>query len=240
MPEPSIAAFLAAFDLLRPAFTAPSHVNFVCIAMGWLLTPGRRAVTAALVVTGLSRSHEHSTFHRFFSRARWSPDEVGRLLFQWVLGFVADGAPVPVVIDDTLARKKGEHVFGLGTHLDAVRSTKRVQIFCFGHVWVVLAIVVRFPFSKRPWALPVLFRLYRSLKECERNEGRAYRKKTELAREMLDVLATWVDGRRCEVVADSAYCNDTITRRLPTNLVLFSRMRPDAALTERPAPPIHQ
>ena len=240
MPEPSIAAFLAAFDLLRPAFTAPSHVNFVCIAMGWLLTPGRRAVTAALVVTGLSRSHEHSTFHRFFSRARWSPDEVGRLLFQWVLGFVADGAPVPVVIDDTLARKKGEHVFGLGTHLDAVRSTKRVQIFCFGHVWVVLAIVVRFPFSKRPWALPVLFRLYRSLKECERNEGRAYRKKTELAREMLDVLATWVDGRRCEVVADSAYCNDTITRRLPTNLVLFSRMRPDAALTERPAPPIHK
>ncbi len=40
-----------------------------------------------------------------------------------------------------------------------VRSTK---LFCFGHVWVVLCVVVQPSFSHRPWALPVLFRLYRS------------------------------------------------------------------------------
>lgn len=235
MPEPSVAAFLDAFEVVRRAFTRPSFLNFVTVAFGWLLAPGRRAVTAALVVTGVSRVQHHAAFHRFFSRARWSPDELGRLLFSQILRLVPDGAAVPVVLDDTLARKKGPQVFGLGTHLDPVRSTKRVRVFCFGHVWVVLAVVVRLPFSRRPWALPVLFRLYRNTKECAKNGG-TYRKKTELAREMLDVLSRWLDGRRCEVAVDSAYCNDTITRGLPDNLVLFSRMRPDAVLTEAPAP----
>jgi len=50
-------------------------------------------------------------------------------------------------------------VFGIGSHLDAVRSTKRQKIFSFGHRWVVLAVLVSVPFSPRSWALPVLFRL---------------------------------------------------------------------------------
>jgi SRSO17 transposase len=228
---------LATFVVVRSAFTQPSFLNFVSLAFGWILVPGRRAVTSALVVTGLSRDAHHAAYHRFFSRARWNPDEVGRRLFALVLRLVPPGTALTAVIDDTLARKKGPHVFGLGTHLDPVRSTRRVRIFCFGHVWVVLALVVRLPFSKRPWALPVLFRLYRSKKECEKNGG-TYRKKTELAREMLDVLAGWLEGRRCEVAVDSAYCNDTVTRGLCDRIVLFSRMRPDAVLTAPPEPKV--
>ena len=85
---------------------------------------------------------------------------------------------------DTLTPKKGPKIFGLGTHLDAVRSTRKHRVFAFGHVWVVLSVVVRLPFSRRPWALPVLFRLYRNKKECARRRGR-YRKKTELARDQI-------------------------------------------------------
>lgn len=40
-----------------------------------------------------------------------------------------------------------------------------MKAFCFGHCWVVLAVVVRIPLSKRTWALPLLFRLYRTKKE---------------------------------------------------------------------------
>ena len=94
-----------------------------------------------------------------------------------------------VVIDDTLAAKKGPHVFGIGSHLDAVRSTRRHRVFCFGHCWVVLSVLVRVPFSQRTWALPVLFRLYRNLKECTKHDA-AYAKKTQLARQMLDVFVS--------------------------------------------------
>jgi len=38
-------------------------------------------------------------------------------------------------------------VFGLGCHIDAVRSTRRHKIFTFGHVWVTLAILLPVPAS---------------------------------------------------------------------------------------------
>jgi hypothetical protein len=91
---------------------------------------------------------------------------------------VPEGEPVRAAIDDTLAPKKGPHVFGIGSHLDAVHSTRRQRIFCFGHCWVVLAILVHVPFSHRAWAVPVLLRLYRTKKECERKKH-SYRKKTQ-------------------------------------------------------------
>ncbi|MGH7271992.1 MAG: IS701 family transposase, partial [Polyangiaceae bacterium] len=142
-----------------------------------------------------------------------------------------------VVLDDTLAPKKGPHVFGIGSPLDAVRSTKKQKVFAFGHCWVTLAVLVRVPFSARTWALPVLFRLYRTQKDCERR-GAGDRKKTDLARDMLDVLASWVPDGRIELAADSAYCNDTVTRGLPERVVLFGAMRPDAVLTEPPPAPV--
>jgi SRSO17 transposase len=233
VPELSILGLLSIFDAVRPAFTRPSFHNFVQVALGWLLVPGRHGVGAALVAARLSGRRHHASFHRLFSQARWEPDEVGRWLFERLLGHLEADAPVALALDDTLASGKGAKVFGLGSHLDAVRSTRRHRVFAFGHVWVVLAVVVQWPLSKRSFALPVLFRLYRTKKECARSAQR-YRKKTELARELLEVLAGWVDGRRCEIAADSAYCNDTVTRGLASHLVLFGRMRPDAVLTAAP------
>ena len=121
----------------------------------------------------------------------------------------------------------------IGSHLDAVRSTKRRKVFGFGHCWVTLAVLVRVPFSTRTWALPVLFRLYRTHKDCEHRNA-PHRKKTDLARELLDVLCSWVTEERVELAADAAYCNDTVTRGLPERVVLFGAMRPDAVLTEPP------
>lgn len=224
---------LALLEVLRPALTAPSFANLVVVFAGWVLTAGPHAVTEALVATGVAGRRHHEAFHRFFSRGTWSPDDLGRLLFARLERHLGE-SPVRVVIDDTLAPKKGPHVFGLGTHLDAVRSTRKHKIFSFGHVWVVLALVIPVPFSLRTWALPILFRLYRNEKECLRR-GHRYRKKTELAREMLDVLGGWAGPRRVEVAADCAYCNDTITRGLPENFVLFGAMRPDAVLTKPPS-----
>jgi hypothetical protein len=91
---------------------------------------------------------------------------MGERLFQRLLPFLGAG-PVQIAIDDTLAPKKGAHVFGIGSHVDPVRSTKKHRAFCFAHCWVVLSVLIRVPFSRRTWALPVLFRLYRNLKDCQ-------------------------------------------------------------------------
>ena len=222
-------------DGFRFGVTKPGFRNLVVILSGWILTQGPRAVTEALVVNDVSSRRHWEAFHRFFSRGAWSPDILGYNVFHRLERCFKHDV-LRVVIDDTIAAKKGPHVFGIGSHLDPVRSTKFCRIFTFGHCWVVLAIVVRLPFSTRVWALPVLFRLYRNLKECEKKRH-PYKKKTELAREMLSVLLGWTGERRVELAADSAYCNDTVTRTLPAHVVLFGSMRPDAVLTEPPPPP---
>lgn len=219
-------------DCFRMGLTRPGFCNVFVVLVGWVLTRGQHAVTEALVATDVARRRHWEAFHRFFSRGAWSPDLLGRLVFARLKRHIGDG-PVRAVLDDTVAPKKGVHVFGIGSHIDAVRSTRAHRAFVFGHCWVVLAVLVRVPFSSRAWALPVLFRLYRNLKECTRRRA-VYKKKTELAREMLDELVSWVGDRRIELAADSAYCNDTVCRGLADNVMLFGAMRPDAVLTALP------
>jgi hypothetical protein len=69
---------------------------------------------------------------------------LGLVVLRLVRRLVKAG-PLRLVLDDTLCAKKGPAVFGLGSHLDAVRSTKKRKVFAFGHSWVVLAVVVAPP-----------------------------------------------------------------------------------------------
>lgn len=220
-------------EAIQPAFTRPGFRNAWVVFAGWVLTMGTHAVTQSLIVTDVARRVHHERFHRFFSRGAWKTDDVGRMLFERILPMLQPNERIVVALDDTLAAKKGPEVWGIGSHLDAVRSTKRFRVFCFGHVWVVLSVVVSVPFSSRRWALPVLFRLYRNKKDCEKR-GAPYRKKTDLAREMLDLLVAWSGTRKLDVVGDSAYCNDTLMGGRDPRVTVMGSIRPDAVLTAPP------
>ena len=240
MPSDVLGSLLTIVEaVFRPELTRPSLARVLVLVVGWVQVMGPvHTITATLVATGVAGKRHHEAFHRFFSRGTWSPDAIGFGLLRRLEKWMAEG-PLRVVLDDTVAPKKGPHVFGIGTHVDAVRSTRRHRVFVFGHCWVVLAVLVHVSFTSRVWALPILFRLYRNQKDCLRRHV-AYRKKTELARELLDTLCRWTGERRIEVVADAAYCNDTITRGLPMRIVVFGAMRPDAVLTALPVSGRHR
>ncbi len=147
MPE-LLDAFFDWLGAYRSTLTAPGLRNLVVIVAGWIQTTGRHAITQTLVVTDVARRRHHEAFHRFFSRGTWHPDHLARWLFERLRSALhIDEHGLRVVLDDTLAAKKGPHVFGIGSHLDAVRSTRRFRVFCFGHCWVVLAVLVRVPFQ---------------------------------------------------------------------------------------------
>lgn len=230
-----LPTLLGWMEVLSPAFTQPGFANALVIMSGWIQTRGPHAVTQTLVETAVAGRRHHEAFHRFFSRGTWNPDKLGELLFAKVVDWLLErGVTIQLVVDDTLAPKKGAKIFGLGTHVDAVRSTKRQRVFSFGHVWVTLSVVVHLPFSKRPWSLPVLFRLYRTKKEHRKNKQGPYKKKTELAREMIDLVVSWMPQRRFCVTADVAYANDTVLRGIPNNVAFVGAMRADAVLTALP------
>jgi DDE superfamily endonuclease len=150
----SLAELLGAF---RGCFTAPSFATFVAMVVGLVAQPGRRTVCGMLAGAGLARAWSHHRARRFFSRARWSLDEVGaRLIAARLAG---EGERVRVAVDDTLFHRVGKTVFGAAWQHDG--SAKGRDKVGRGNCFVVAAILADLPFCSRPVALPVLFRLWR-------------------------------------------------------------------------------
>ncbi|NJK30978.1 MAG: transposase [Deltaproteobacteria bacterium] len=222
--------------VLSPAFSHPSFVKALILALGWIQTRGVHAVTQALVETGSAGRRHHASFHRFFSRDRWDPDVLGHLMFEKIVAWLVEpGAPIHLVLDDTLTAKKGPRIFGIGAHLDAVKSSKKHRVFSFGHVWVVLSVVVHLRWSRRPWALPILFRLYRTETTARRRHGR-YFKKTEFGRQMLDTVRSWMPEATFYLTADIEYSNGTLLRGLGDKVHMIGSLKHNAALHAPPEP----
>src|SRR6266699_6583827 len=151
----SLASLLAVFG---PLFTAPSFRTFTALACGFLTQTGRRTVCGMLAGAGLSRLWPHDRAHWFFSRARWSADELGLAVARLVAGLlVPAGEPVTVAIDDTLFRRRGKKVWAASWFHDG--SAPGPHKTGRGNNWVVAAIVVTLPFLDRPVAMPVLAKL---------------------------------------------------------------------------------
>ena len=97
MARPLLRTFLGWMEVLAPAFTKPGFANALIVMAGWIQTTGPHAVTQALVETEVAGRRHHEAFHRFFSRGTWKPDEVGRLLFERIVGhLLRPGATIEV------------------------------------------------------------------------------------------------------------------------------------------------
>jgi hypothetical protein len=95
-----------------PMFTAPSFGNFATLATGWVLCLGRRTISRVIQFGGVAdddRRH-HSNLYRFFSRARWDPDELGARVFKLLLPRIPESWGILLLVDDTLCRKSGAHL----------------------------------------------------------------------------------------------------------------------------------
>jgi hypothetical protein len=206
--------------------------SFATLMAGWVLDLRRHTVTEVIRAAG-AVGHKHiSSYHRFFSRARWTTDELGLTLAALVVRRLAPKGVLRLVVDDTLGRHTGKRIAGASMHRDPLLSTGRRPFFHWGHVWVVLAIEVEL-FDKS-WALPVLFRLHRSEKRCKA-EKKPYFKLTEEAQQLVALLAQRYPARRFELVGDSAYTNATLIKSRSRNVTVIGRGRLDAALYA-PAP----
>jgi hypothetical protein len=247
-------SFLLLCAAFQPCFTAPTYRTFQWLLAGWVHCSGRRTLTAVAMASGALEQRHLATFHRFFSRARWSLDAVGRVLFTLALAWVPADQPLYLLLDDTLARKHGKSISLATMHHDPLLSTARKPFFSFGHVWVVLALWVPLPLGgSRGCALPLLFRLYVGAKRGSERAaparprcGPRYRAavaahaaqarptKLALARELVDLVARWAAGRPLYLVVDSAYAARALLEDRPPHVHLLSRLRADAALWARP------
>jgi hypothetical protein len=219
----SLADLLAGF---RCCFTAPTFRTFTALLAGFLAQPGLHTVTGMLCGARLQQAWHHARAHRFFSHARWSADQLGLVLLELILAvLVPAGAPVRLVVDDTLMRRSGRKVFGAAWHHDPLAPGR--HRIAWANSWVVLGVLVDLPFvPHRPVCLPILARLWQPKRTCGR---------LDLAVELAKLVCGQLDGRRVELLVDGAYAGKQL-RQLPRQVTVCCRLRADARLHRLPPP----
>jgi hypothetical protein len=128
-----VTSFAMVVQSLNYVMTAPSLESWQTIVIGWVFAK-RYTVTRMIVAAGATDEKHYSSFHRFFSQASWSRDELGLAIFDLLRRW-----PEVVVlgIDDTLARKRGLIMFGTGMHLDPLLSGRGYNVTTWAHCWVL-------------------------------------------------------------------------------------------------------
>ena len=224
-----IASLEPIVQALAPAFTPAAFRTHGQFFLAWVLCLGKHRLgrvadnTQPQQLRDHSRRHGLDTYYNFFERSAWNPVTLAQRLAVLIFTRLKFIGPITLLVDDTLAHKRGKSVWGLGWFRDAVASTKKRVATASGHNWVVVAVAVCLPFTQTPiLALPLLARL--------RLPGKAQPSGAQLAREMLGTILDWFPDRRFTLVGDGAYAAKTLLHDLDERVAFVGRLRGDAAL----------
>jgi hypothetical protein len=247
-PSAEILPILFAFS---SAMTQPTFTHAATLACGALLTPGRRTVAAALRAVGLGNTRHFTTYHRVFNRARWSALGLSRLLLLLLLRTLPPGAPIRIVVDDTLERREGPHVPYKGLFRDPVRSTAHRKVFSWGIRWLCLCLLVPVPWSRRQWALPFLT-VPLLAAHTARKRGHRHQSRIPWTQWLLRQVHSWCRAaapeRELLLLGDGDFAAVALVRTVqqragvpldgthPHRVRLVARLRLDARLYDPPGP----
>lgn len=212
---------------LRPCFSSPTFANFRVLIYGWVLAR-HHTLCGCLAAVGALATKHFSTYHRTMAVARWSADSVGLLLARLILAT----CPQPVcgvLVDDTTTSHCGPRIWGTGYHRDAVRSKPARKVWCRGHCWVVVALLIPVPCCRRKFALPVLLRCYLNDKSATKEQVE-HQIKPALAVALITLLATHFPQQRFHLCGDTNYGGESVLAHLPETFDLTSRLMPQTAL----------
>jgi hypothetical protein len=229
---------LALLECFAPVFTRPTYQRFLVLLGAAIITTGRRTVAHLLRTAGSLASGHISSYRRVFSKARWSMLALACALTRQVVLLLPADAPIVWAGDDTVVAHPGPRVDGKARHRDPVRSSHAFTAWRYGHKWVVLAVLIHFPFASRPWALPVLVALDHS-EEGDRGERHQHRTPAQHMIRLLRLMLHWFPYRRFVFVGDSAYGTHEVARfchHHRNRLGLVSKLHPDANRFEPPSP----
>jgi hypothetical protein len=230
-----IASLDPVVDALRPAFTAPAYAASCDLLLAWVMCLGKHTLRRVGqtahpdVVPDHTQRHGLDIYYNFFERSAWTPDGLAHRIGVLILTRLKFWGIITLLVDDTLAHKRGKSVWGLGWFRDAVASTRKRVATTSGHNWVVVAVAVCLPGTGIPiLALPLLARLHQS--------GSGQPSCPELARQMLDAVLAWWPSWRFSLVGDGAYATKALLADLDPRVTFVGRLRGDAALYDPRVP----
>lgn len=229
MPTPptSILTYLLPFAVL---FSKPVWENALVLALGAILSRGKRTVTSCLRFMGLKDEANFPKFHSVLSHAKWSSLQASKILLGMLVKYIGAKGPFVFVIDETVERRKGKKIKAKGCYRDAVRSSEKNVVMCFGLKWMTLTLLVQFPWSKRRWALPFMTVL-ESSEAGDRASKRRHKTSVKWTVQMLMQVRRWLPGVALTILGDGGFAIAQLCWLcLKLKIDLVSRLRIDARL----------
>ncbi len=218
-------------------FSEPVWRHAQVLVVGAILAPGKRTVSSCLRVMGLAWEKHFTNYHRVLNRAKWATLQASKILLGLlVLGFVPPGATIVLGADDTVERRSGRKIKAKGCYRDAVRSSKKHVVKCFGLKWVTMMLLVPVPWAQRVWALPFLTVLCWPPKS---RHQRRHKTSVDWVRQMMHQVRRWLPERRLVLVVDGGFAAVALALACTVSeVIMVSRLRLDAALYHPPGPPL--
>jgi DDE superfamily endonuclease len=223
---------------LAAALDGRSRWRLPLLMLGAVFAGGRRTVTTWLRAATLQR--DYRDFYHFLQTVgrRWR--EVGDRVLALVVRQAVRSSRVLLVIDDSPTKRYGPKVEGAGIHHDPTPGPTGNE-FCYGHVWVTLAVCVR----HLRWGaigLPIWSWLYvrrQDVSKLPSKYGWSFQTKlvqaVDLARRAVRVLHA--AGKSVWIVTDGGFTKRPFVRPLlAEGVTLVGRLRKDSALRDLPPP----
>jgi hypothetical protein len=229
---PEMIVLLAPFAQL---FSERVWLQAQVLVAGAILAPGKRTVSSCLRVMGLAWEFHFTNYHRVLNRAKWSALQASKILLGvLVLVWVPPGAVIVLGADDTIERRSGHQIKAKGCYRDAVRSSKKHVVRCFGLKWVALMLLVPVPWAARVWALPFLTALCWPSKSPHQ---RRHKSSVDWVRQLMKQARRWLPERVLVLVVDGGFAAVALALACrDSQVVMVARLRLDAALYHPPAP----
>jgi hypothetical protein len=226
------------FSTLAGALDRRSGARLARLFAGAVVATGRRTVTRWVRAAGLGTQFRRC-YPTLAAAGRRAAAIGGRLLTRVVAPLVADAGRLTLAVDDTPTKRYGPRVQGAGVHHNPTPGPAGAA-FVYGHVWVVLSVLIRHP-AWRTIALPVLARLYVRAADVGRvpaTDRPTFRTKLALGADLVGWAIGLLRsvGKPIWVVADGAYASRPFLRPvLAAGATVVSRLRRNAELWSEPA-----
>jgi len=227
------AELLNLIVVFAPLFSKPVFQHAQLLVLGALLARGQRTVTACLRVVGLAAEKHFQNYHRVLNRARWNALSASRILLGLLVALLPPSSAIVLGADDTIERRRGRRIKGVGCYRDPVRSSRKHVVKCFGLKWLSVMLLVKLPWSSRVWALPFLTVLCRA-KNKQRPE--AHKTTIDILMTLVRVMRRWLPERAIVLVVDGGFAAVKLALCCAAqDVTLVTRLRLDASLYHRPS-----
>jgi hypothetical protein len=193
--------FLSVMAVVAPVFSKPVGPHGKGLIAGAILAPGRRTVTAALRGMGHSAEPHVQTYHRVLNRAVWSPLFASRLLLRLLVAVFVPWGVVVCGRDDTIERRRGDHMPAKGMDRDPVRSSRSHLVNVSGLGGLCGMLLPPMTWTRRVWALPCMTGRCPAARFSE-TRGRSHHTVGQRAWQSIRLVVRWWPRRAVVCVAD--------------------------------------